>query len=181
MRKLDLVMNARATREKFRDRYGAKNADGSWKESVLDVTTDMLPLDAEERAHIERHWFDAYRSWWPKHQPVDAIVRHGMLQAIDLVTSPGAADSGGRRVDCYWLNGHDGVQLTCLLSPSQVTVILMTPEIPFSDHIPANFEGTAEREPIFTTRHASRGPGEIEVKPAEDFCETVQPLVPKGG
>jgi hypothetical protein len=180
MRKLDLVLNARATREKFLDRFSAKNADGTWKETVLDVTAEMLPLGPEERAHIGLHWFDAYKSWWPKHQPVDVIVRLGMIQAIELVTSPGA-ESGGRRVDCYWLNGIDGVQLTSLLSPSQVTVILMTPEIPFSDHIPANFVGSAEREPIFTARHRSRGPGELQVRPDEDYCEVVQPLVPRGG
>jgi hypothetical protein len=180
MRKLDLVLNARATREKFLDRFKAKNADGTWKESVLDVTAEMLPLSAQERAHIGLHWFDAYKSWWPKHQPVDVIVRLGMIQAIELVSLAGA-EGGERRLDCYWMNGFHQVQLTSLVSPAQVTVILFTPEIPFSDHVPANFEGSAEREPIFTARHRSRGPGEIQVKPDEEFCEVVQPLVPVGG
>ena len=35
------------------------------------------------------------------------------------------------------------------------------------------------RAPIFTVRHASRGPGEILVKPVEAFCEVVQPLIPR--
>lgn len=178
MRKLDLVLNVHATREKFLDRFKAKNADGKWKESVLDITTEMLPLGAEERAHIGQHWFDAYKSWWPIQQPVDIIVRLGMIQAIELVKMPGA-EGAGRKVDCYWMNGFEQVHLTSLVSPAQVTVILFTPGIPFSDHIPANFAGSAEAEPIYTVRHRSRGPGELQVKPDEEFCETVQPLVPR--
>ena len=178
MRKLDLVLNTAATREKFYDRFKAKNADGSWREKVLDVSAEMMPLDAEEKGHIARHWFDPYFSWWPKQQPVDIIVRLGVMQVIELVKSPGA-DVRGRTVDCYWLNGVDEVRLTALLSPTQVTAILFTPEIPFSDRIPANFAASAEPEPIFTVRHASRGPGEILVKPVEAFCEVVQPLIPR--
>lgn len=181
MRKLDLVLNARATREKFLDRFKAKNADGTWKESVLDITTEMLPLGAQERSHIGLHWFDAYKSWWPRQQPVDIVVRLGMIQAIELVSLAGAEGAGGRKVDCYWMKGFDHVHLTSLVSPAQVTVILFTPGIPFSDHIPATFEGSAEREPIFTVRHRSRGPGELQVKPDEEFCEVVQPLVPRDG
>lgn len=178
MRKLDLVLNTAATREKFYDRFKAKNADGTWREKVLDVAADMMPLDAEERAHIGRHWFDSYQSWWPKQQPVDIIVRLGVMQIVELVKSPGG-DVRGRTVDCYWVNGVDDVRLTALLSPTQVTGILFTPEIPFSDRIPANFAASAEPEPIFTVRHASRGPGEILVKPVEAFCEVVQPLIPR--
>lgn len=178
MRKLDLVLNTKATREKFLDRFKAKDADGKWKESVLDITTEMLPLGVEERKHIARHWFDAYQSWWPKQQPVDIIVRLGMIQAIELVNQPGA-DVRGRLMDCYWMNGFDHVHLTACLSPAQVTVILFTPGIPFSDRIPANFAGSAEAEPIYTVRHRSRGPGELQVKPDEEFCEVVQPLVPR--
>ena len=178
MRKLDLVLNAQATREKFLDRFKAKNPDGKWKEAVLDVTAEMLPLNAEERNHIARDWFDPYKSWWPKQQPVDIIVRLGMIQAIELVSQAGA-DGAGRRVDCYWMNGVDKVSLTACISPAQVTVILFTPGIPFSDHIPANFAGSAEAEPIYTVRHRSRGPGELQVKPDEEFCEIVQPLVPR--
>ncbi len=178
MRKLDLVLNANATREKFLDRFKAKKPDGTWKETVLDVTAEMLPLDAEERNHIARHWFDPYLSWWPKQQPVDIIVRLGVIQAIELVKYPGA-DVRGRTMDCYWVGGAEDVRITALLSPAQVTVMLFTPEIPFSDRLAANFAGTAETEPIFTVRHASRGPGEIQVKPIEEFCEVVQPLVPR--
>ena len=178
MRKLDLVLNVHATREKFLDRFKAKNADGSWKETVLDITTEMLPLSAEERAHIGLHWFDGYKSWWPTQQPVDIVVRLGMIQAIELVKQAGA-EGAGRRVDCYWMNGFDQVHLTSMISPAQVTVILFTPGIPFSDHIPANFAGSAEAEPIYTVRHRSRGPGELQVKPDEEYCEVVQPLVPR--
>jgi len=178
MRKLDLVLNVHATREKFLDRFKAKNADGTWKETVLDIITEMLPLDAEERAHVKPDFFDPYKSWWPTQQPVDIVVRLGMIQAIELVSQAGA-EGAGRRIDCYWMNGFEHVHLTCCLSPAQVTVILFTPGIPFSDHIPASFAGSAEAEPIYTVRHRSRGPGELQVKPDEEFCEVVQPLVPR--
>ncbi len=178
MRKLDITLNVLATREKFLDRFKAKNPDGKWKESVLDITTEMLPLNADERNHVARHWFDPYQSWWPKQQPVDIIVRLGMIQAIGLLSQPGA-DIRGRRIDCYWMNGVEDVRLTACISPAQVTVILFTPAIPFSDHLPENFAGSAEAEPIYTVRHSSRGPGELQVSPDVEFCEMVQPLVPR--
>jgi hypothetical protein len=178
MRKLDLTLNVHGTREKFLDRFKAKNADGTWTETVLDITMEMLPLDGDERQHIARHWFDPYRSWWPKQQPVDIIVRLGMIQAIELADQPGP-DGRPRRIDCYWMNGVEDVRLTACVSPAQVTVILFTPAIPFSDHLPENFAGSTEREPIYTVRHRSRGPGEHLVSLDQEFCEMVQPLVPR--
>ena len=178
MRKLDLVLNVHATREKFLDRFKAKNADGTWKESVLDVTAEMLPLSAEERAHIGaalvRHVQELVAE--------AAARRHHRAPGHDpgdRAREPGR--SRGRRTPRRLLL-DERLRQACssrrCISPAQVTVILFTPDIPFSDHVPANFAGSAEAEPIFTVRHRSRGPGEIQVKPDEEFCEVVQPLVP---
>lgn len=178
MRKLDLTLNVHGTREKLLDRFKAKNLDGKWTESILDICAEMLPLDAAEREHIARHWFDSYRSWWPKQQPVDIILRLGTIQAIELANRPGP-DGRPRRIDCYWMNGVDDVRVTACVSPAQVTVIVFTPPIPLSDRLLENYTGAIDTEPIYTVRHRSRGPGERQVSLDEEFCEFVQPLVPK--
>ena len=40
--------------------------------------------------------------------------------------------------------------------------------------------GATEREPIYTVRHRSRGPGEHQLRLDEEFCEFVQPLRANG-
>jgi hypothetical protein len=175
MRKLDLALNDPGRREQFLARLSAKRGDGSWSEGVLEVATELMGLSGFEQDHVQRHWFDSLKSWWPLHQPIDIVVRLGLIQLIGLANEKGP-DGRARNVDCYWIAGVDTVQLSALVSATQVTGILMTPSRPFSARIPAEYAGATEREPIFTVRHRSRGPGEYQIRLDEEFCEFVQPL-----
>jgi hypothetical protein len=179
MRKLDFALNDPAKREAFRARLAAKRADGSWNEGVLDVATEIMGLSTFEQDHVARHWFDPLKSWWPRHQPIDIVVRLGVIQLVELATERGP-DGRSRSVDCYWIAGVDLVQVSALVSPTQVTGILMTPGRPLSDRIVEDYAGATEREPIYTVRHRSRGPGEQQFRLDEAFCEFVQPLRAKG-
>jgi hypothetical protein len=179
MRKLDLALNDAAKRAQFLQRLSSKRGDGGWTEPVLDVATELMGLTPVEQDHVQRHWFDPLKSWWPRHQPIESIVRLGLIQLIELANEPGA-DGRPRSVDCYWIAGIDLVQLSALVSPTQVTGILFTPARPLSDRIAADYAGATEREPIYTVRHRSRGPGEHQLRLDEEFCEFVQPLRAKG-
>jgi hypothetical protein len=180
MRKLDLALNDPVRREQFRSRLAERRPDGTWAESVLEVATELMGLSSFEQDHVQRHWFDPFKSWWPLHQPIDIVVRLGVIQLIELANERGP-DGRTRNVDCYWIAGVDAVQLSALVSPTQVTGILMTPGRPLSDRIPGDFAGATEREPIYTVRHRSRGPGEHQLRLDEEFCEFVQPLRAKDG
>lgn len=179
MRKLDLALNDAAKREQFLQRLGAKQPDGSWSEAVLDVAAELMGLSQFEQDHVARHWFDPLKSWWPRHQPIDILVRLGLIQLIELANEPGP-DGRTRSVDCYWIAGLDAVQLSALVSATQVTGILFTPARPLSERVPTDYTGATEREPIYTVRHRSRGPGEHQLRLDEEFCEFVQPLRAKG-
>jgi hypothetical protein len=179
MRKLDLALNDTAKREQFRSRLAEKRGDGSWNEGVLEIAADVMGLSSVEQDHVQRHWFDPLKSWWPRHQPIDVVVRLGVIQLIELANERGP-DGRTRSVDCYWITGVDTVQLSALVSATQVTGILITPSRPFSDRVAEDYVGATEREPIYTVRHRSRGPGEHQIRLDEEFCEFVQPLRAKG-
>jgi hypothetical protein len=174
MRKLDALLNDNTKRGQFLNRIKAKKADGSWKEDLVDVGADMLPLTQKEAKHLRDHWFAEYESWWPKQQPADIVMRLGLIQAIGLGTRTATA----LRFDVNWVCGIPDVQLTSCVSPGQVTVLILTPIAPVSDQMPEDFEGATQKEEIYTVRHRSRGPGEFQTQPDEQFCEFVQPLIP---
>jgi len=173
--KLDQLLNDPARRTQFSSRIRAKDSHGQWSEELLDVGAAMLPLTPAEKRHIQEHWFDEYGSWWPADQPVDIVIRLGLIQAIGLATRTPQA----LRFDCYWVCGVEHVELVSCVSAGQITILFLTPNAPLSDQLPEDFAHATQREEIYTVRHRSRGPGECQVQPDEEFCEFVQPLVPQ--
>ncbi|MFI5316447.1 MAG: hypothetical protein ACHQ6T_12160 [Myxococcota bacterium] len=173
LRKLDAVLNDATKRGQALTRLRAKKPDGSWNEEVIDIAASLLPLTPDERQHLADHWFDEYKGWWPRQQPVDIILRLGLIQAIGLATrTPSVA-----RFDCYWVCGIEDFQLVSCVAPGQVTVMILTPLAPVSDQLPEDFAHSTQREEIYAVRHRSRGPGEYQTQADEEFCEYVQPLV----
>jgi hypothetical protein len=173
LRKLDQVLNDAQKRAQFLARIRAKRPDGSWNEELVEVASNMLPLTPAEKKHLVGHWFDEYGGWWPRQQPTDIVLRLGLIQAIGLATrTPPAA-----RFDCYWVCGVDAFELVSCVAPGQVTLLIFTPNAPVSDQLPEDFAHSTQREEIYTVRHRSRGPGEFQVQPDEEFCEFVQPLI----
>lgn len=169
-KRLDHLLADSTKRKKFLQRLGKKKPNGKWNEEVVDILAAMLPLSAKEAKHIEDDWFGEYDGWWPRQQPADIICRLGMIQAIGLAAN-------NKKMDCYWVCGIPDFQFTSLVSDKQVTVLVFTPDVPVSDRMPEDYEGSTELDPIFTVRHRSRGPGEKEVKPDAEWCEFVQPRV----
>ena len=171
-KKLDDLLANSTKRATFLQRLSKKKPNGKWDEEFVDVLASMLGLSANEKKHIEDHWFGEYDGWWPRQQPADIIGRLGLIQAIGLAP-------GNKKIDCYWVCGADDFQFVSLVSDPQVTVLVFTPYAPASDRMPEDYENSTEVEPIYTVRHRSRGPGENQVQPDQEFCEFVQPRVPK--
>ena len=170
-KRLDTLLANPANRATFLQRISAKQPNGKWSEDLVDVLASMLPLSAKEKKHIEDDWFGEYDGWWPRQQPAEIICRLGMIQAIGL--------ANGKKMDTYWVCGVSDFQFTSLVSDQQLTVLVFTPTVPASDQMPEDFDGSTDTDPIFTVRHRSRGPGEIQVQPDQEFCEFVQPRVAK--
>ena len=71
-------------------------------DNVLHSLTPALTLTPQERKHLLDHWFDVGDGWWQPYQPVEPIVRQGLLEACTRA----AADSG-KPLDCYWICAAD--------------------------------------------------------------------------
>jgi hypothetical protein len=160
-------------RERFLTGISAKDATNKWKHTLVEVAKPLLPLREQDVEHLEKHWFGHY-GWWPTQQPVEIVLRHGLIQAINLA---GTSSDGDHQKDisCYWVCGVSDFQVISLVTDVQVTVQILTPAPPISDRIPDDFADMKNLEDIYTVRHRSRGPGEVQVSLDEDFVEFVRP------
>lgn len=183
--KLDEALNdlgPGGKRAEFHQRISARDG-GKWTEDLVTVAASILPLSALEEAHLRQDWFDPHHGWWLKQQPLDIVVRLGLIHAIELANGEvgeeddvddeagGDAPTTIRPIAFYWVCGVPGFALTSCVSDAQVTTIFITPGRPASDRLPEDYTGM---ERIFTTRHQSLTPGEKLLGEPVEHVEFVQ-------
>ncbi len=78
---------------------------------------DLIETKAEEN-HLRNHWLG---NWWPTYTTKEAVIKHGLLKAFEL------AIDQQKHFDCYWVCSGAYFQVLSLLSPHQVTVLVLTP------------------------------------------------------
>lgn len=121
---------------------------------LLKVAEELgIELEPHEEQHLQQHWFDAASGWWQSSQPVEPIVRRGLLEAVKLVAEKGVP------IDCYWAcaSGEGHFETWVLESDAQVTLVVATP--PTGVELPddAKFKG---EDPILASRRGSPRVGE---------------------
>ena len=82
----------------------------------------LFATEADEQ-HLREDWLgEGGRGWWPK-QPMEAMLRAGMVRAIQLLREHDLP------LASYWRVGKDTrqVQITFALSPQQITLVISTP------------------------------------------------------
>jgi len=82
----------------------------------------LFANEAEER-HVREDWFgEGGKGWWPK-EPMEALLRKGMIRAIELLREHDVPLSS------YWRVGKDTrrVQITFAISAHQITLVISTP------------------------------------------------------
>jgi len=177
VRALDAVLDDRAKRAELHTRLSAKESNGAFAESLIEIASDsnLFGLSRQEVQHLKEDWFALQGSYWPRHQPTAIVVRLGLIQAIEVArrTEPNQEDWP---IDCYWVCTGDAFQVTACAGPGQITVMLLTPPPPVSDRIPSTYTGWTKTEAIYTARPRSRGPGEHQTSADQDYVEFVQPL-----
>jgi hypothetical protein len=117
-------------------------------------TADQIAMIA---AHLRSHWFDETTGWWPPFQPVAPIYALGLLRTLNA--SLASRGPGPLPIDSYWIIGHGHVEMVNLVSPRQVTLLVMTPPPP--EPAPGQIHGETA-EVWVTTRRAGRTEAEID-------------------
>ena len=125
---------------------------------------------ADEVSHLRNDWFFA---WWPDDQPVEPIVRAGLITAIEVcLREPGAKADRAKPlpIDSYWVchpapseNAAGGeyktesppVEVSVTWSDQQVTMIIYTPEPPYMEDV------LTGKEPIIVVKRDPKT-GKIE-------------------
>jgi hypothetical protein len=74
-----------------------------------------------EARHLKRH---AFRDWWPELQPIEPIVRAGILEALTQCRHHRLP------LDSYWLCTGGPVRCIIPSSAHQVTLLIATPPPP---------------------------------------------------
>jgi hypothetical protein len=111
----------------------------NWSNDYLDVLK-IAEVTNREIEYLCEYWFDpnwadlSSKCWWREQQPIEPIVRQGLITAIDVATYD--PDSGEQRpepldVDSYHIYGdRDYFESIVTWTDKQVTRILLTPPHP---------------------------------------------------
>lgn len=113
------------------------NDDAQWKQPYRKIF-DTLPKVSEGQAeYLRNFWYNTRTGWWHDRQPIQPIIRQGLIKAIEL------AMERKLPLDSYWVTMGDIPQagqyfhviITC--SPQQVTRLILTPlsDPPDQDHL----------------------------------------------
>lgn len=95
----------------------------------IDFLGEFGDLDPADEDYFRNAWLAQF---WSPTYPVDAIVRQGFLEAIELANrDPATNESRCLPIDGYWLWTNDRkFEVLIALSPQQVTCIFLTPPPP---------------------------------------------------
>jgi hypothetical protein len=133
--KVDKLLNDRKNLDRNRFIEAVKN----WSIDYLDVLKIAGVTDREVE-YLREYWFDPNwadlnsECWWREHQPIEPIVRQGLITAIDVATrDPDAVEQRPEPldVDSYHIYGErDHFESLVTWTDKQVTRIVLTPPHP---------------------------------------------------
>jgi hypothetical protein len=183
------AMPGRVTRtpafEKFDDVVSAKlsayKTDYEKGPKINDLLADAVAqniISKKTHDHIIADWLKGY---WPKSKHVGRVIQRGLYWAVRLALFVDGDDTKPRtpplKICTAWVcsgeYGDPRFELINVVSPSQVTVLFLTPPPEKTLEIPLG----PKRQPVWTTRSDdfAEEPGEVVVETWEHTL-TVQPL-----
>ena len=125
--------------------------------SVIQAAKDagfLFPGSSEE--HLRRHLFgnpsppNPYPpEWWHEHQPIQRIVRYGLLKAIALSRLP-----VDRNMYLYWVCGMETFEVVSCVPENQnhLTLLFLSPMPPTMGPTLKFAQGASQVEQIYITR-----------------------------
>jgi hypothetical protein len=100
-----------------------------WQQDYVDILVKYGAAKDNVAAHLRTHFYDRKQGWWGD-EPTAAIVRQGLIQAIELAMrdpETGEMRAQPLTIDSYWvlIGNQFATIITC--SDTQVTRLLLTP------------------------------------------------------
>ena len=113
----------------------------------------VFPVNSED--HVRRHLFGKRPprpeppEWWPEHQPIERIVRYGLLKAIALSRLP-----ANRNMYLYWVCGMETFEVVSCVPENQshLTLLFLSPMPPVMGPTINFAQGAGAVEQIYITR-----------------------------
>lgn len=157
------------------DAYANSNQRGSFLTELqsardyLDILENDARVDPRLIVYLRNTWYNpGVGLWWPWLQPIQPLIRQGLIEALDLASRD--PDTGATRnlpIDSYWMPDGNQVETLIVVSPQQVTRILLTPPSPIPPTRPRN-----TRVPIWNVRRS--GPQTVGNQTLEEIVVAVQ-------
>ena len=151
--------------------------DEKQKLLALFIKYGIAKAEAEQE-HLSQDWFNALTGWWPQAQPLEPLIRHGLIKALEVAARD--PDTGAERkprlsIAAYWIchpgsqpaagSGQEGEQVEVVVcwSDHQVTFIIHSPEPP--ERLPAHI--LTAKDPIWIVKRVpAESPGVEDL-----YCE----------
>jgi uncharacterized membrane protein len=94
--------------------------------SLVDIGVQHKCIDAasDEASCLRQRWFDHEHGWWKDLPPAEAVLRRGLIRALELITEHKLP------LDCYWVLGADQIKVTVSKSDHQITLLILSPMAP---------------------------------------------------
>jgi hypothetical protein len=138
--KIDALVNHRNSAGAFDKRDELLKALNNWTEDFLEILKRHAGVTAKEADYLHEYWFDPNwadpnsECWWREKQPIEPIIRQGLITAIDVATQD--PDTGAKRaqalpIDSYWIySGYNQFEVIVTWTDHQVTRMILTPPPP---------------------------------------------------
>jgi hypothetical protein len=109
--------------------------------------------------YLATYWFNEEMGWWPHLQPIAPIYAVGVLKTLDQSLR---GKSRPLPIDSYWILDHPTVELMTLVSKSQVTLLICTPEP--GNRQPSGIWGESSKVWVTSRREGKVAAAQVQTK-----------------
>lgn len=141
-------------------------------EPLTQIGQQLGLFTSQEQTHLEAEWFNPNSGivWWSLLQPVEPILRYGLIEAIKK------ADELGVPIEFFWNSEGETFEVYIDWNVRQVAVIIFTPQVPVDGQLPPAQKPSALTSPTTVMLHDEPIVAVKRISPGVAFSPDVQLL-----
>jgi hypothetical protein len=132
--RVDALVNHQDEHGVFDKREAFLTALKDWSRDYVQILVEYTELPNDQAVYLRNTWYnlDPAVGWWPEHQPIQPIIRQGLIKAIEVaMEDPDTKKKRNLPLDSYWVLGRsDQFEVSVTWNNYQVTRLLFTPPSP---------------------------------------------------